>query len=352
MNSLSAIRKKIDQIDSQIIQALNKRANLVLKIAKFKKRAKRDFFVPVREKEIYEKIKKEKGVFPLEGLKAVYREIISSSLALQAPLKIAYFSGPGSYTHQASLRQFGSNVEYISCEKVKEVFEAVIKGKANYGIVPIENSTEGTVRETLDTFLESHLMICAEIEMPIHHCLLSKAKSLDKIKIVYGHIQAISQTKNWLYKNLPKAEIEAVAHTSLGAEIVKKKKTAGLIGGKMAAEIYHLNILAENIEDLSRNITKFIVVGKNYSPASGNDKTAIVFSVKDRPGVLRDALSCFADRGINLTKIESRPSRGKPWDYIFFIDFIGHPEEKRVKQALEELEKICTSVKILGAWPI
>ncbi|MFH0947386.1 MAG: prephenate dehydratase [Elusimicrobiota bacterium] len=349
---IKKIRSKIDEVDEGILKLLNERVKLAIEIGKIKSKKKEDIFVPVREKEIVANLKKlNKGPITDEDLSDIFREILNISRSIQKKLKISYFGPAATFTHLAAIKIFGRNVEYIPGESIKDVFAEVERGLADYGVVPIENSTEGVVNHTLDMFVDSDLKITSEIFLEILHCLLSGETLIQKIKKVYSHPQAIAQTRNWIEKNLKDAKIIEVASTSEAARIAKKEKGSAAISSVVASEIYGLNILAENIEDYKNNFTRFLVIGKKSPAASSSDKTSIMFSVKDRVGVLHDTLVPFKKYGLNLTKIESRPTRKKAWEYIFFVDFIGHIDSKNVKKALAELEKSCSLLKVLGSYP-
>ena len=346
-------RRKIDNIDGRIIKLLNERAKETLKIRKIKRRLKQDIYTPHREKEIYENVLKEnKGPLSSGSVKAVYREIMSGSLSLGKAIKIAYLGPPLTFTHLAALSKFGSSVGYVDCSGIGEVFNEVEKERADYGVVPIENSIEGAVNYTLDMFVDSGLRICSEIYLEISHCLLSKIKDIKKIKKVYSHPQVFAQCRRWIEKNIPRAELIEVSSTSKAAELSAKAKNAACIASQMAAKKYALKVLESGIEDTEHNVTRFLVIGKGMAEPTGKDKTSIMFSIKDRVGALHDILVPFKKNKINLMKIESRPSRLKAWEYYFFVDLQGHRKDKKVKKALSELAKECTHLKVLGSYPI
>lgn len=349
---LNKLREKIDELDRKIVELLNKRAEITLAIAKIKEKVKEPPYVPGREKDVYRKITEgNKGPLKNEALLAIYREIMSSSLSLEKPLKIAYLGPPATFTHIAALHKFGSQVEYIDCRSIADVFNEVEKGNADYGVVPIENSIEGAVTHTLDMFVDSDVNICSEISLEIKHNLLAKGKK-DQIKKIYSNPQVFGQCRIWLETNLPQAELIEVSSTTKAAELASREKYSAAIASEMAAKYYGLKILASSIEDSPHNVTRFLVIGRRFAVRpTGKDKTSIMFSIKDRVGALHDMLFPFKKNNINLTKIESRPSKRKPWDYYFFVDLEGHIEEKKVKEALEELEKLCTYLKILGSYP-
>ena len=350
--SLKRIRKQIDGIDRVLLGLLNKRAKLALGVKNFKKGANKDCYVPDREIEIYNSLlKKNKGPFPNETVKTIFGEIISASRALQAPLKIAYWGPEATFTHLAAMRHFGSSVQYVAVRTITDIFSEVENDRADYGVIPIENSTEGVINHTLDMFVDSDLKICAEIMLRVSHNLLSKSKSLKDIKKVYTSQQPLAQSRNWIEANLPHADFVEVSTTAEAARLAYKEKNTAAIANDIAAKYYKLNIVAKHIEDIPDNFTRFLIIGNKYVPKTGKDKTSILFSIKDKVGALYTMLMPFKRNNINLASIESRPSRKKAWDYYFFIDMLGHVEDKKIKKALEELNKECLFLKILGSYP-
>ena len=349
---INQVRKKIDILDKKIVELINKRAILIKKIALLKKKNKLSVYVPEREKEVYKKISKyNTGVVPSQYLKNVYREIMSLSLALEKGVVIAYLGPIATFTHLAAIKKFGSAVRYIECSNITEVFNEVEKGQADFGVVPIENSIEGAVNHTLDMFIDSELKICSEIYLRITHYLLSRGKSLKSVKKVYSNPQVFGQCRAWLEKNLAGVELIEVSSTAQAARIVSQEKNSACIASKMAQDKYNLNILASSIEDLPSNVTRFLVVGRTLAQPTGRDKTSIMFTVKDRIGALHDMLMPFKKYKVNLTKIESRPSKRKVWDYYFFVDLEGHSKDKNVSKVFRELEKVVSFFKILGSYP-
>ncbi len=350
---IEKIRSKIDRVDEGILKLLNERVKLAIEIGKIKSKKKEDIFAPVREKEVVSNlVKLNKGPIPDDFLSDIFQEILNASRSIQKKIKISYLGPEATFTHLAALKIFGRHVRYIPVESIQDVFIEIERGRADYGVVPIENSTEGVVNHTLDMFIDSDLKITSEIFLEISHYLLSNETSIQKIKKVYSHPQAIAQTRNWIEKNLKCSKIVEVASTSEAARLAKKEKGTAAISSVVASEIYGLNILAENIEDYKNNFTRFLVIGRKNPPSSGHDKTSIMFSVKDRVGALHDMLVPFKKYKLNLTKIESRPTRKKAWEYIFFVDFLGHIHNKNVVKALAELERSCSLLKVLGSYPI
>lgn len=350
---LTTTRNKIDEIDTRIVDLLNKRAQLTLKIRTIKKKIKQDIYTPHREKEIYDNvIKKNKGPLSKESLKAIYREIMSGSLSLERPIRVAYLGPPLTFTNLAALKKFGSSVDYVDCSGIGEVFNEVEKERSDYGVVPIENSIEGAVNYTFDMFVDSEMKICSEIYIEISHNLLSGIKDLKRIKRVYSHPQVFAQCRSWIEKNIPRSELIEVSSTSKAAQLSSHRTNAACIASLLAAKRYGLKVLAKSIEDASHNVTRFLVVGRNMAQPTGHDKTSIMFSIKDKVGALHDILIPFKKNAINLTKIESRPSKMKAWEYYFFVDLNGHYENKDVKKALSQLNRQCTYLKVLGSYPI
>lgn len=350
--NVKMLRVKIDDIDKKVVFLLNERAKIVLAIAGIKKEKGRQIYVPAREKEVYSLLEREnKGPLPDDSLKAIYREVMSAALNLEQPVKVAYLGPPATFTNLAGLKKFGSSVTYTPCDSITDVFIEVEKGRADYGVVPIENSTEGVVTHTLDMFIDSEVKICSEISLEVSHNLLSNI-SKEKIKRVYSNPQVFGQCRHWLEENLPGVEYVEVSSTTKAAELAKKDNKSAAIAGSLASEVYGLKIIAGAIEDSSENLTRFLVIGKDESEPTKSDKTSIMFSIKDRIGALHDILNSFKKENISLTKIESRPSRKKAWDYYFFVDFKGHYKNKSIKKVLEELTEKSRLVKILGSYPV
>lgn len=351
-NEIKRYRKEIDKVDSKILELLNKRARHVIKIGKIKKGVAADFHSPERERQIYERLEKEnKGPFPQEGVRAIFREIMSASLSLEQPLRVSYLGPQATFTHLACMQQFGNSAHYLPTSSIKEVFNEVEKGEANYGVVPIENSTEGIVSSTLDIFVDSNIKIVGEILLEVSHNLMSKTGRIEDIKKIYSHPQPVAQCRHYLENNLSKIPIIEVSSTAKAAEMAAEDHSSGAIASELAASLYGLKIVKRKIEDNIYNLTRFLIIGKKKLPKTGRDKTSIMFSVKDEVGALFNMLKPFAENKINLTKIESRPSKKKAWEYIFYADMDGHIEEDKVKRALHDLEKGCLFFKILGSYP-
>ena len=351
-DEMGALRAGIDSIDEEIVRLLDRRARLARRVGEIKQINGLEAYAPAREREVLNRVTAlSAGDFPKRGLEAVFREIISSSISLEARLKVAYLGPEATFTHEAALRSFGTSVELEPQATVAEVFTRVERGEAEHGVVPVENSMEGAVTHTLDELMNSPLKICGEVYLPVSQNLISKEGSLEHVRVVCSHPMALSQAATWLRHELPGARLEEVESTGEAARRAAREQGVAAIGSALAAEAHGLNVLARNIQDARTNATRFIVLGRAWAGRTGKDKTSVVFSVKDRPGVLRDALAAFAEEGINLTRIESRPSRKRAWTYVFFADLQGHPEEERVKRALAALEEHCPYVALIGACP-
>ena len=349
---LKGLRDGIDAVDEEIVRLLDERARLARRVGEIKLAKGLEAYAPARERKVLDRVfLLSQGDFPKAGLEAVFREIISASISLEAPLKVAYFGPEATFTHEAARRAFGTSVELEPHATVAEVFERVERGEAQHGVVPVENSMEGAVTHTLDELMASPLKICGEVYLPISQTLLSGEETLGDIKTICSRPIALDQAATWLRHELPHVALEEVESTAEAARRAAEEPGIGAVGSVLAAETYGLNVLARDIQDARTNTTRFIVLGRSWAGPTGKDKTSVVFSVKDRPGILRDALSAFAQEGINLTRIESRPSRRRAWTYVFFADFRGHPEEERVARALEALEEYCPYVSLLGAYP-
>ncbi|GAB4389838.1 MAG: prephenate dehydratase [Thermodesulfovibrionales bacterium] len=352
MEELDKLRKKIDKVDEEILDALNRRAGIVLDVARIKRDNKAEFYSPKREKEILERLTRlNGGPFPNDALKLIYREILSASLSLEEPLKVACLGPLATFSHLAALRHFGSSASFLPCESIRGVFEAVDTGRAEYGVVPIENSTEGVVNYTLDMFMDYDLKISSEAMLEISLNLLSKSGDRSKIKKIYSLPQPAAQCRGWLESNMPHVPVLDASSTANAAETASQEEDAAAIASELAAKIYDLHFVERHIEDKRHNVTRFLVIAKGFPPKSGNDKTSIMFSVKDKPGALYDILQPFKKAKINLTKIESRPSKRKAWEYIFFVDMEGHMEDRRLKKAIEAVKEECLFLKVLGSYP-
>ena len=349
--SLSEHRQVIDSLDAQIVRLLNDRTRHVLAIGEIKLAAGEEIYAPHRERAVFDRIcKSNAGPITDEQLHAIYREIMSASLALEKSMTIAYFGPEATFTHQAAIQKFGASLHYSAQKTIGDVFTEVAKKSADYGVVPVENSTEGVVTHTLDMFVDSELKIVSQVLLEIQQCLMSNSPRA-KIKKLYVHPQSLAQCRGWLAKNLPRAEIIETSSNARSAELAAQEKFSAALGGILAAEKYDLKILAQDIQDNSVNVTRFIVLGRQCSPPTGDDRTSLMISVADRAGTLHDAIAVFRKFKINMTKIESRPSKRKAWEYFFFIDCAGHYQDAKVARAIQHLGKHCNFVKILGSYP-
>ena len=345
--------REVEQIDNQILQLLGERVRQACEIGRIKHANGADYYDPTREAQIMAKIVAlNHGPLADEALKTIYREIISGSIALEKKLVIAYLGPEATYTHQAALSKFGVSLDFRAMKTIPDVFAEVEKGGADYGVIPIENSTEGAVFHSMDMLAESDLHICSQIYLPIRHCLISNV-SLDEIREVRSKDQALGQCRDWLRKHLNGVPLIDVVSTAEAVRQAKTHQGVAAIASELSAQHYGVRVQVRNIQDRDDNVTRFLVVGKTKATplGGGRDKTSLVISLQDECGALEKALHAFSSRGINLSKIESRPSRKKAWDYVFFIDLIGHCEDTSVQAAIVELKEHCSFVKWLGSYP-
>lgn len=349
---LTQARLAIDEVDAQIVNLLKTRAKWVHEVGQIKKSSHAPIFVPERETALLSKLSRlNAGTLPEASLQAIYREIISCSFFLEGGLAIAYLGPKGTWSHQAALKQFGKSCELIPCQSFKDVFDLVDRGKAQYGVVPMENSTEGSVTAVLDLFVTSHLKICAQINLNIHNSLMAEIPR-EHIRILYSHPQALGQTRDWILRHFPNAELVETSSTTKACILAKENSAMGAasIGCPLAAEIFGLNILEEDVQDQSCNTTRFAVIGRQDTQPSGKDRTSLIIRIQHKPGTLATVIDCFQRHGINLIRIESRPSKAINWEYVFHIDASGHSLESPLREALEELEQYCSMLKILGSY--
>jgi chorismate mutase / prephenate dehydratase len=352
MHNVEKFRKEIDKIDDEILTLLNKRSNIVLEIAHIKRNENAKFYSPERERQILERLTLlNQGPFPNETLKVIYREILSASLSLEEPLKVACLGPLATFTHLAALRHFGSSAQFMPVESIKDVFDSVEKGKADFGVVPIENSNEGVISYTLDLFIDSELKVSAEVMLEITHNLLSRSGDKSKIKKVYSFSPATAQCRRWIQQNLAGIPIVEATSTANAAELAAGDDEAAAVASDLAAKVYNLQFVEKNIEDSRQNYTRFLVISKEFPQQSGRDKTSIMFTLKNKPGSLYNSLEPFKKARINLTKIESRPSKRKAWEYIFFADMEGHIENRKLRKAIDAVKDNCLFLKILGSYP-
>jgi len=351
---LRIIRERIDNIDAQVQDLLNARAEAAREVANIKQKTGGDpvFYRPEREAQVLRLVKsRNKGPLGDEDMARLFREIMSACLALEYPLSIAFLGPEGTFTQAAALKHFGHSITTLPVNSISDVFQEVEAGNCQYGVVPVENSTEGVISHTLDMFFTSLLQICGEVTLRIHHNLLSLASKLDAVKRVYSHQQSLAQCRSWLDRHLPDAERISVGSNAEAARMAKDDPDSAAIAGETAGEIYQLAILAHNIEDEQGNTTRFLIIGKQMVPPSGEDKTSLLISTKNKAGGLHKLLEPLAAHGVSMTRIESRPSRRGMWDYVFFIDVDGHRENDKVVRALTALEQAAGMYKILGSYP-
>ncbi len=352
--SLSGLRVKIDIIDEKILDLINERGQIALEVSKQKQKNSLNIYDPAREKEIEDKLRlKNPGPLSNDYVLSIFKEIVTGCRDLQNPTKVGYLGPEGSFSNQAAFHKFGSSSELVPLGSFEEIFEEVYKKRVEFGIIPIENSVEGSIGSVLDIMLTWELKITSEYFEKVSHCLLSKNGKKSSIKIIASHPQALGQCRKWLNKNINNVELLETASTASAAKVALNDTKTAAIASLHAASIYNLKIIQNHIEDSVQNTTRFLIIGREASSITGNDKTSIAFSLKDEPGALEKSLfHPFAEAGINLTKVESRPSQDRPWEYNFFVDLIGHSQDKTVKRVIRKVEKKCIFLKILGSYPI
>ena len=349
--SLDDLRERIDGVDGELVRLLNERARLAVEIGRLKLQSGDEVYTPAREKAVLDRVARANaGPLPNTALNAIYREIMSAALALERPLRIAYLGPVATFTHQAARLKFGASVEYVACETITDVFAAVEKREADYGVVPIENSTDGAVTHTLDQFAVTPLKICAEILLPVSQNLMAADRAAP-IRRIYSRGEVFAQCRGWLQGHLPGVELTAVSSTARGAELARTEPGAAAIASALAAEIYGLQIAERDVQDVAGNTTRFLVLGRQYGPPTGRDRTSLYFAVPHRVGALHRVLSVFNECGVNLCKIESRPNKTRAWEYFFFVDVEGHAQDAAVQRALEKLAEHCTFIAVLGSYP-
>ena len=352
--TLDDLRVAIDAVDDELLALLNRRAQLTIEVGEVKRAADADseFYRPDREARILRRLSENNpGPMPNEELVRLMREVISTCLSLEKELRVAYLGPAGTYTHDALAKHFGAAVAAEPASTIADVFREVEARACDYGVVPIENSLGGAVNLTLDSLAESTLQICAEVNLEIHHQLLTLAPSLDDVESVYAHEQALQQCRSWLREHVPSARQVALSSNAAAAARAAEEPSSAAIASAKAADLYSLKALARNIEDNPHNATRFIVLGRSRPGETGDDRTSIMFTMPNKPGALHDILSVLADRGISMSRIESRPRRDGAWDYIFFVDLLGHPAQPVVAEALNEIESRAAAFKLLGCCP-
>lgn len=356
MKELSQLRQEIDHLDAQILKLFSDRARVAQEVGELKKAldgANAVFYRPERERQVLERVAElNQGPLPNQEVQRLFRELMSACLALEFPLQIAYLGPVGTFTQMATYKQFGHSVNAHPKRSIIDVFKAVETGACDFGVVPVENSTEGVITHTLDNFIQTKLSICAEVQLRIEQNLLTHALDLNEIETVYSHSQSLAQCREWLMENLPHANIIATTSNAEATKMAMNNAKVAAIGGKMAGETYQVPIRFSNIEDDPNNTTRFLVIGRQRSNPTGNDKTSIMIASQNRAGSLYELIEPIQRHGLNMTRIESRPSRQALWEYIFFIDLEGHERDPKMEALFKELEAKSQVFRVLGSYPI
>ena len=350
---LAPLRQRIDEIDQKLVELLNERAGIVVEVGEIKRDTASPIYAPEREREVLQRVRSHnRGPLPNACLDAIWREMMSGSFALEQPLRIGYLGPPGSFSHLAATRQFGASVEYDNLADIGAIFDAVARRDNDYGLVPIENSSEGSVSATLDGLLETQVQIVAEVLLPVHHNLLANCNA-PSIRQIYSHPQALGQCRRWLAMQFPRVEQVASASTSQAAEIAARHADEGAaaIGSTLAGKIHDVHVQFENIEDNPSNCTRFFIIGHQRPAPTGDDKTSILFTTRHKAGALAEVLDVLRDAGLNLTHIDKRPNQRANWEYSFFIDMVGHRDDPAVTQAIEAASEHCLHLTVLGSFP-
>jgi|TARA_B110001452_G_scaffold45611_1_gene34861 chorismate mutase/prephenate dehydratase len=353
-DALLALRDKIDALDVQIMENISQRANFAQQVAHVKKSlGDTAYYRPEREAQVLRRVmESNSGPLDNEDMARLFRQIMSACLALEQPIKVAFLGPEGTFTQEAALKHFGDGAVAVPMSAIDEVFREVLAGACDYGVVPVENSTEGVISHTLDSFMDSSIKICGEVELRIHHhFMMGENTKKENITRVYSHAQSLAQCRQWLNSNYPNIERIAVSSNADAAKRVQGEWNSAAIAGDMSCELYNLEKLWEKIEDRPDNSTRFLIIGREDIPPSGDDRTSLVVSVRNKPGALYDLLEPFRRYNVDMTRLESRPSRSSKWSYVFFIDFVGHIEDEAVKSVLAELASDVADLKILGSYP-
>ncbi len=351
--SLDALRRKIDQIDTQLLELLNQRAEQVVQVGEYKRHTNGSIYRPSREKDIFRRLQQlNQGPLPNERVRAIFREVIAACLSLEQPLRIACLGPLGTFSHQAVIEQFGAQTTIVAVDTFSEVFDEVEHQRADYGIVPVENSTEGAVAATLDRLVESPLTIKAEVQLRVEQCLMSLSGDPSKIRRIVSHPQSLGQCRHWLQVNYPRTPQVEAGSNSQAAELARRQRSVAAIAGRIAAELHGLKVIAANIQDQANNYTRFLVLGRDsIGGPSGDDKTSVVLSAPHEAGALFRILKPFADNSVSLCNIESRPLKGHAWEYVFFLDMVGHVESPEVARALDAVREQSLFCRVLGSYP-
>ena len=349
--SLDELRKRIDDLDLELVKLLNERARVVVEVGDLKSKTDNPIYAPDREKQVYARITEaNEGPLPSKCLTAIWRELMSGSFFLERPLRIGYLGPKGSFSHTAAMMKFGQCVEYVPLTDIASIFDEVSKGHCDLGLAPVENTMGGGVIETLDALVDSDVKVCAEVLMAIHHNLLANC-AIDEIEKIYSKPEVFAQCRNWLSATFRGTATIPVASTARAAQMAAEEANTAAIGARVAAELYGLQLVCENIEDVTNNVTRFLILSRQDAKPTGEDKTAVLFSTAHKAGALVDVLEAFKKHGINLTNIESRPSRKRQWEYYFFVDFYGHREQQQVQDGLDEVRGHCLQLSVLGSFP-
>ncbi len=350
--AILAVRDNIDSIDNQIVTLLKDRIGYAIEIGKLKDEGKRAKWDPFRERQIFERLMKlNNGVFPEQALHSIFHEIITSCRLSQKKAEVAYLGPEATFSHLAGVKYFGQSADYKPMESIDDIFSDVEKGRVAYGIVPVENSIEGSVFSTLDSFMKYKVQICGEVRLEISHNLVCRSGNIEDIQSVASHSQPLAQCRDWLRKHLPNIPTLPVFSTGAAAQMASNNPNIGAIASSLAIKTYELQVVVKGIEDYRGNTTRFLVIGKKSPNASGSDRTSLLLGLMDRPGSLNEALTILSEEKINLAKIESRPVKGKQWKYLFFIDMMGHIESEKIRIGCERLRGLCSYYEWLGSYP-
>jgi len=350
--TLQDVRRQIDSIDDQILTLLKQRLQHAQLIGRLKEKSNRAKWDPKRERQIFERIMAANdGVFPEDPLNSIFHEIITACRLSQKKIGVAYLGPEATFSHLAGVKCFGHGADFVPMETIEDIFIEIERDRIRYGIVPVENSIEGSVTSTLDCFIKYRVKICGEVHLAISHNLVNQTGNIKDIKVVASHSQPLAQCRQWLKKNMPDVQLQTVFSTGVASQMAAKDHAVAAIASSLAVKTYHLQLVKKEIQDYSGNTTRFLLIGKDSPSPSGRDKTSLLVGLLDRPGALNHALSILADKGINLTKIESRPVRNEPWRYLFFIDMLGHWEDKSIRDACERLREGCSFFEWLGSYP-
>lgn len=353
---LTPLREQIDALDTQILELLNRRARVVVEVGEIKKLTNSPVYRPEREAQVLASlVALNPGPLPSASVQVIFREVMSACRALERRVSVAYLGPVGTYSEQAMLRQFGQAIDAIPCASIDEVFRTTETGGADFGVVPVENSTEGVISRTLDLLLQTPLKICAEVALPIHHCLLTRSGKMEGIERICAHPQALAQCLNWLTRHYPNIERVAVSSNGEAARLAGERSDTAAVAGETAGKLYELTAVATQIQDEQDNVTRFAVLGNLITQTSGRDHTSLVVSVANQPGAVHTMLAPLANHGVSMTRFESRPNRSRsgdnPWTYYFYIDIEGHESDVKVAPALAELKALAGFFKVLGSYP-